>query len=180
MATQKEKADMAKARLKKAFALAKDGQYAKARYLVRNMEHPKAKELLALLDGHKEKPKRKSFVSGFSLMVVFVIIAGIGAFAGFAWVMNNYIGNFSLGDLATFDSQTSEEEYLYFDLVSYCYDYTGYAGESCEDWTDSVIRDYHDSSARCFAPYDLQTFFNDQEYAEIRTCLRAAGIPNPS
>lgn len=178
MATQKETMKIAQARIKKAVALAKEGQYAKARHIVRNMEHPKAKELLKVLDGMQEKPKRKPFVSGFAVMMVLVIIGGLGAFAGFAWIMNNYVGNFSLLELATFGSNITEEEFLYYDVVGYCYDYTNYGGDLCEDWTDTVIANHEDSARACFAPY-VETFYSEQEFAEIRSCLRAAGIPDP-
>lgn len=178
MATQNEKMKVAQARIKKAVALAKQGQYEKARHIVRHMEHPKAKELLNVLDGMREKPKPKSFVSAFAVMIVLVIIVGIGAFAGFAWIMNNYVGSFSLGELATFGSQVSEEEFLYYNLVGYCYDYTNYGGELCEDWADSVMATHQDSAESCFAPY-VETLYSEQEFTEVRRCLQSAGIPDP-
>lgn len=179
MPTQKEKADLQRARLKKAFALARAGEYQKARYLVRNMEHPKAKELLAVLEGKRDTVKRKPATNRFAIfMTIFVIVAVLGSIGGLLF-FQSYMSQFSLADLAGFSVDANEDTFLYFDVVSNCYYATNYESESCFDWTESVMDEHQEQILACFDPYDPAKIYSEDDYVRIGNCFGTSGIPSP-
>lgn len=66
---------------------------------------------------------------------------------------------------------------LYSPVASYCYTFTGYGGDLCLDWTESVLRDHNGSVSNCFA--QVESPLSDQHYAQVKDCLQSAGVPDP-
>lgn len=67
---------------------------------------------------------------------------------------------------------------LYNDIASYCYNFTGYGGESCLDWTESVLENHLDSVSDCFAPF-VAGLLSDEQFDIIGECLDVANVPSP-
>lgn len=177
MTSQADKEAIVHSRLKKAFQFAKSGQYDKARYLLDGIQNPKAQELREQLAGLEESPQRKPIVSRFTL-----VVGGLGALAVILMmaflppplsqlmqINNNEFDEFAITD----------DEILYADLASFCFAITGYGGELCYDWTESVIAEHETSAANCLPDNERTGAFTDEQIVEIRTCLSAAGIPEP-
>ncbi|MEO1289559.1 MAG: hypothetical protein AAFV93_17480 [Chloroflexota bacterium] len=182
--TRDEKAEMTRAKLKQAFQLAKAGQYNRARHILKPIDyHPQAQKMLAMMDGKQDKRKKaKPAFSPFrvivTLFVIFMVGGSIFAAVMFqSWVNNvGLLGIYGLGD----GFELSAEAQLELDLTSYCFTYTNFASDSCSDWATTVINRHEASAQSCFAPYADEFFLTDEQFGRVRTCLRNAGIPNPS
>ena len=167
-------------RLEKATALAKKGQYQKARYLLSDIQsNPRAKKLLKQMEGRNDKLQGgiSYFYSGtIVLMVVFGIIALV--------VFFNVIGNIQGGLQnqgavnASFDERgLTGNRNLYSDLVFFCYDRVGEESESCIDWGQLVFTDYVNSVRSCVIVDEDGIQYRNRPYEEIETCYQDAGIP---
>jgi|GEM_PF-5182463 len=187
MTSPEDKQKIIQERIKKAFDLAKEGQYQKARFILRDIEHPKAKQLLEMLADKKEKKRKaKSSMSPLAIfMVVFVVLA-IGGTIAAALFFQDFMSQFTLDELFVPDNddyfgvEFTEEEEVALDLISYCFDYTGYGGsESCYDWADDVVRTHYEEARACFAPYKDELFLSNAQNDAVGECLREAGLSNP-
>lgn len=177
---QKQGEAIVRDRLKQSFALAKEGQYEKARYILQSIDHhPKAQELLKRLEGLEEKPKSKSSVSVFSIVVVIFVVVTVGGAIIGSLVFQDILGRFTLGDLFTGGGYAlSEKELLEYNLLSYCQIETYYS-DSCEGWASHTVSNYQVDAAECFAPHDDFGFLTSEQHRAVRTCLQNKGVPNP-
>lgn len=180
-----QKKAIIKERISAARKLAKEGRYDAARYILAQVEHPKAKTMLKALEGRQEKRKSSSL---FSVRMLIMTIGGIISILGFIAALvfipplieapqkkiENDFYNESIGNITL-----SDEEVRYANLANYCYDYTGYGGELCLDWTEMVLADYADGLDNCLAPLIDADMPTDEIYAKVGTCLTDAGVPPP-
>lgn len=174
-----------KERLGTARKLAKEGRYDAARYILEQIEHPQAKAMLQALENRPDKVKSKPL---FSIQMLAMVIGGVIIIAGIVMAVlfvpylleapqrqideafyNEINGNIVL----------SQEEVLYANLAMYCYDYTGYGGDLCLDWTEFVLADYRSLIGNCLDPLVDADIPTDAIYDDAGICLHGAGIPRP-
>lgn len=174
-----------KERLATARKLAKEGRYDAARYILEQIEHPQAEAMLQALENRADKVKSKPL---FSIQMLVMVIGAVITISGIVMAVlfipyileapqrqideafyNEVNGNIIL----------SQEEVLYANLAMYCYDYTGYGGDLCLDWTEFVLADYRSLIGDCLAPLIDAAIPDDEIFTDVGICLHGAGIPRP-
>lgn len=170
-------------KLEQALALAKKGQYNKARYVLDDIKsHPRAKKMLKQMDGRNDK-----ITGGLSYFYSGTLIAIVAFGILVLLFFFNFIGNVQTGVqdtstmYATFTERGLEgniEEYV--DLVEFCHNRVGDTRESCLDWAQLVIADYNPAVYSCVLVTDGGIQYRGRELDVIATCYSEAGIPDPS
>lgn len=172
-----------KERLSAARKLAREGRYEAARYILEQVEHPKARAMLEALEGHQDKVKSRPLITGQQLLAIMGIIGVVGIVIVPILIqailqipeqrLNDGLSKIS-GNISI-----SEDEALYLNVVNYCYHITGYGGDLCLDWTDTLIADYKSTANDCFAPYLEKALLEEEDYSAISACLNNANVPPP-
>lgn len=171
-----------KERLSSARKLIKEGRYGAARYILEQIEHPKAQAMLKAIEGRQEKAKFVAPISGqMAIVGAFAILVIVGLVLAIRYIpplieATQYRGYEDYYDDIPF---VSDDEILYAHVTSYCYHITGYGGELCLDWADSVVVDYRAVMRDCFAPYTDAGIVSAEDYADVGYCLQENTIPPP-
>lgn len=174
-----------KERLSTARKLIKNGRYDAAHYILEQINHPKAQAMLKVIEGRQEKPKSASLISGqMAILSVFAITITLGLILAIRYIpplieasqYPDYEDYYDAYDDIPF---VSDDEILYAHVASYCYHITGYGGELCLDWTDSIVVDYRAIVRACFAPYVDTGIMNAENYADVSNCLQENVVPPP-
>lgn len=170
-------------RLEQALALAKKGQYNKARYMLDDIQsHPRAKKLLKQMDGRNDKMTGglSYFYSGTLIaMVAFGILVLLFLFNFIGNVQTGIQDNTNMNEIFTERGmQGNVEEYA--DLVEFCYDRVGDTRESCLDWGQLVMTEHNPAVFSCVLVTDEGIQYRGRELDVIATCYSEAGIPDPS
>lgn len=173
-----------KERLEQAIAMAKKGQYSKARYLLGDLHDvPRAQKILKQIEGRNDKIQGglSSFYSGTLLIIIFV---------GAALLFIAYNSITGIREAANQRSNVANEyvtrnltggQALYVDLVYLCYGEVDDSPASCLDWASTAITEYRTQIYDCVLVTDNNGFqFRGQENADIAACFVEQGIPPAS
>jgi hypothetical protein len=170
-------------KLKNAFKLMKDGRYAAARQILRDLppDNPKVVKLLAMMEGKKEKNRGPAAISTWGLfMVLFVVIVVGGAIVG-ALFLQSYLATFTLDELFTegLAGYSEEDMQTYNTVVRFCATATNTQSVACMQWPYVIISEYPDTLNTCFAAYNNRMNLNAEEMRTIGNCLYRYGVPPP-
>lgn len=168
-------------RLSEATALAKEGKYQKASYLLHEIrDNPKAKRLLTQMEGRSDRIQVTDFFSGTVLAMI--------AFAVVVVIMIGITISGILGEFADRDAVYAEfparnlvgNQELYVDLVGFCRENIGSDSATCLDWAELVFTNHLQQIRSCVVVNNDGFIVDDINRATITTCFSEVGIPNPS
>lgn len=157
-------------------------RYDEARKLLQQIDHPKAKEWLAQLEDKQKVSTPSTLVSskmllfgvGATMLILGLVLAFLYAPTLIEAMQPNTVEQY------LDDTVVSEEEILYANVASYCYQITGYGGSDlCLDWTDEVMADHRATAETCLNPYREVEILSDDDYLDIGDCFAGASVPDP-